>query len=129
MKTKLRPMDVIMAHPDTLKNIKPRTPLDNALLEMTLWGFTFHPDEHHNTKHLDVAADAEIDWSVDEGFEDVEAYVVNATQPARFRVAGEAEHIISLRRLLNAQPEVIREGPAWSAGTACHLKNLLSQAE
>lgn len=127
MKTKLRPMDVIMAHPDTLKNIKPRTELDNALIEMTLWGFTFHPDEQHNTKHLDVAADAEIDWTVEEGFEDVVEFVSNSTQPAHFRVAGEAENIISLRRLLNAQPDIVRNGPAWSTGTACHLKNLLTQ--
>lgn len=128
MKTKLRPMDVIMAHPDTLKNIKPRSELDEKLIDMALWGFTFHPDEHHNTKRLDVAADAEIDWSIKEGFEDVEAYVTNSTQPARFPVAGEAENIISLRRLLNAQPEIVREGDAWAAGTACHLKNLLTQA-
>lgn len=127
MKKKLRPMDVIMAHPDSLQNIKPRTELDAALIEMTLWGFTFHPDEHHNTRHLDVAADAEIDWTVPDGFDDVEAYVAGATQPARFPVAGEAENIISLRRLLNAQSEVVREGDAWAAGTACHLKNMLTQ--
>lgn len=129
MKTKLRPMDVILAHPNTLSKIKPMSDLDKGLLESIEWGFAFHPDETSNTTQLDVQDDVEIDWSEKEGFEDVAAYVAQATVPARVPIAGVAEHLISLRRLCNAQDAVVRNGDAWMYGTAAHLKNLLQQAK
>lgn len=128
MKTKLRPLDVILAHPETLGKIKPKSELDKQLLECIEWGFAFHPDETTNTKKLDVSDDVEIDWSEKEGFEDVRRYVEQATVPAVIPIAGKAEHVISLRRVANAQEEVVRNGEAWSYGTASHLKNLLLQA-
>ena len=71
MKNKLRPLDVIMAHPDTLKKIKVVNELDRGLLDTIQWGFTFHPDEENNTRQLDVCDGVEIDWSSNEGFDDV----------------------------------------------------------
>lgn len=128
MKTKLRPLDVILAHPETLGKIKPQSDLDRQLLECIDWGFAFHPDETSNTRKLDVADEVEIDWSEKEGFDDVRRYVEQATVPARIPIAGVAEHVISLRRVANAQEEKVRDGEAWSYGTASHLKNLFLQA-
>ena len=45
-----------------------------------------------------------------------------------FPVAGLAEHTISLRRLVNAQPEIVREGEAWTSGITHHLKDVLGVA-
>lgn len=128
MMTKLRPLDVILAHPETLGKIKPKSDLDKQLLECIEWGFAFHPDETTNTKILDVVDEVEIDWSEKEGFDDVRRYVEQATVPANIPIAGRAEHVISLRRVANAQEETVRNGEAWSYGTASHLKNLLMQA-
>lgn len=127
MKTKLRPMDVILADPETLSKIKPKSELDAALLETIEWGFAFHPNETSNTRRIDVADEVEIDWSEKEGFEDVKEYVANATVPANIPIAGRAEHVISLRRICNAQDEGVRNGEAWTYGTASHLKNVLQQ--
>ena len=127
MKTKLRPMDVILAHPETLDKISPQSELDLRLLDSLKWGFTFHPEEVSNTKKLDVEEGVEIDWSEKDGFEDVKEYVANATVPPRLPLAGLAEHTISLRRLCNAQDEVVRNGEAWVYGTSSHLKSVLQQ--
>ncbi|ECJ4589389.1 hypothetical protein DNU75_07600 [Salmonella enterica subsp. enterica] len=128
MKNKLRPLDVIMAHPDTLKKIKVVNELDRGLLDTIQWGFTFHPDEENNTRQLDVCDGVEIDWSSNEGFDDVVDYVKQATVPPVFPVAGLAEHTISLRRLVNAQPEIVRDGEAWTSGITHHLKDVLGVA-
>ncbi|EPJ2512172.1 hypothetical protein ACTGOH_005142, partial [Salmonella enterica subsp. enterica serovar Bareilly] len=63
-----------------------------------------------------------------EGFNDVVDYVKQATVPPVFPVAGLAEHTISLRRLVNAQPEIVREGEAWTSGITHHLKDVLGVA-
>ncbi|QQO90506.1 hypothetical protein pEaSNUABM42_00022 [Erwinia phage pEa_SNUABM_42] len=128
MKTTLRPMDVILAHPDTLSKIAPQSELDRRLLESLEWGFTLHPDEVSNTRVLDVSDSVVIDWTEREGCDDVREYVAQATVPPRVPIAGLAEHTISLRRLCNAQDEIVRNGEAWSYGTASHLKNVLLQA-
>ncbi|QVW55197.1 hypothetical protein pEaSNUABM29_00153 [Erwinia phage pEa_SNUABM_29] len=128
MKSKLRPLDVIMAHPDTLAKIKVVNDLDRGLLDTINWGFTFHPDEENNTRQLDVCDGVEIDWSSKEGFDDVVDYVKQATVRPVLPVAGLAEHTISLRRLVNAQPETVREGDAWTSGITHHLKDVLGPA-
>ncbi|MCT7476137.1 hypothetical protein N5V81_14225 [Escherichia coli] len=61
MKNKLRPLDMIMAHPDTLKKIKVVNELDRGLLDTIQWGFLlFHPDEENNTRQLDVCDGVEV---------------------------------------------------------------------
>ena len=125
MNTTLRPLDVILVHPDALSKIKIRSQLDEKLLSSLEWGFVMHPGEYKNTRYNDVPEGSVIDWSVPEGFEDVVQYMAEMTVPYTLPIAGPAENIISLRRSVNAQPENIRNGVAWTTGTACHLKNML----
>lgn len=125
MKSVLRPMDVVLAHPDTLSKIVPRNELDHRLLETLSWGFALHPEEIDRTKKLEVSDVVVIDWTEKEGFEDVRDFVCNSTVFNDLPVAGLAEHTISLRRLVNAQDKIVREGEAWAYGTATHLRNML----
>lgn len=129
MSKKIRPVDVILAHPDELGNIVITSELDKELLESIQWGFALHPNEASNTRRLPVDSGTEIDWSGQEGFDDVRAFVAQATVTPRFPIAGIAEHVISLRRLCNAQPDVVREGEAWQSGTAYHLKDILQNCQ
>lgn len=126
MKT-LRPIDVLLAHPDTLKNIEVVSDLDKGLLEGISWGFALHPGEENNTRKLDIDEKVRIDWNNKDGFEDVQAFVDQATVPADLPIAGIAEHIISLRRVISAQDTTINNGDAWANGTAAHLKNVLKK--
>ncbi|QXO09442.1 hypothetical protein pEaSNUABM11_00018 [Erwinia phage pEa_SNUABM_11] len=124
MITKVRPMDVIRAHPDSLANIAPQSDLDKELLDSIQWGFALHPDETDNTQPMDIPKGATIDWSEKDGCDDVTQYVKQATVPPRHPIAGVAEHVISLRRIVNAQESIVREGDAWQHGTASHLKTI-----
>ncbi len=125
MNTTLRPLDVILVHPDALSKITLRCELDKKLILSLEWGFVLHPDEYKNTRYSDIAEGSVIDWGVPEGYDDVVQYMAEMTVPYSLPIAGPAENIISLRRLVNAQPENIRNGVAWTTGTACHLKNML----
>ncbi|EAA6445635.1 TPA: hypothetical protein ACIWNT_000105 [Salmonella enterica subsp. enterica serovar Enteritidis] len=125
MNTTLRPLDVILVHPDALSKITLRCELDKKLITSLEWGFVLHPDEYKNTRYSDIAEGSVIDWGVPEGYDDVVQYMSEMTVPYSLPIAGPAENIISLRRLVNAQPENIRNGVAWTTGTACHLKNML----
>lgn len=124
MSNTVRPMDVIRAHPDSLANIEPKSDLDKELLNSIHWGFALHPDETDNTQPLVIPKGATIDWSEKDGFDDVTQYVKQATVPPRYPIAGVAEHVISLRRVVNAQEVSVREGEAWQHGTASHLKGI-----
>lgn len=124
MSIKVRPMDVIRAHPDSLANIEPTSELDKELLNSIQWGFALHPDEADNTQPMDFPKGATIDWSETDGCEDVTQFVRQATVPPRYPIAGAAEHVISLRRVINAQEAIVREGVAWQHGTTAHLKDI-----
>lgn len=129
MSNKIRPVDVIRAHPDSLSKIKPVSELDKQLLDSLQWGFALHPDEANNTQQLSLAEGTEIDWSEKDGFDDVKQAVRSLTTTPLFPIAGPAEHVISLRRLTNAQDDVVRNGEAWQYGTTCHLKDVFQNQQ
>lgn len=123
MGSKISPVDVVRLHPDDLSKVKVSCPLDESLLAGIEWGFALHPDEVRNTPLLNLDGPVEIDWTEKDGFDDVQEAIERVTVPAAsLPNAGPAEHLISLRRFINAQPEAIRSGEAWQQGTACHLR-------
>ncbi|ANZ50197.1 hypothetical protein PHOBOS_7 [Erwinia phage vB_EamM_Phobos] len=127
MGRKISPVDVVRLHPDDLVNIRPTSTLDENLLSGIEWGFALHPDEVRNTVPMNLSEPVEIDWGSKEGFDDVVKAINDMTVSCHaLPIAGPAEHLISLRRFINAQPEVVRNGEAWQCGATCHLKAVLS---
>ncbi|ANZ48857.1 hypothetical protein BIZ82_gp007 [Erwinia phage vB_EamM_EarlPhillipIV] len=125
MGRKISPVDVVRLHPDDLANIKPKSELDKKFLTGIEWGFALHPDEVRNTQQPSLKGPVEIDWRTTAGHEDVvEAINAVTVSSEDLPIAGPAEHLISLRRFINAQAEVVRNGEAWQLGTALHLKSV-----
>lgn len=126
MGRKISPVDVVRLHPDDLANIKPKSELDKKFLTGIEWGFALHPDEVRNTEQPHLKGPVEIDWrTAGEGCDDVVTAINAVTVSSEdLPIAGPAEHLISLRRFINAQAETVRNGDAWQLGTSLHLKSV-----
>lgn len=126
MAKKISPVDVVRLHPTELERVIGKNETDNNLLEGLKWGFALHPEEARNTVSLSANEEFEIDWKEDGEFGDVKDAIERFTVQSHFPVAGNAEHLISFRRLINAQSDEVRNGTAWQLGASTHLKTLFS---
>ncbi len=126
MGKKISPVDVVRLHPDQLERVVGKSPVDANLLEGLKWGFALHPEEARNTMIVDGAEELEIDWKEEGAFDDVRVAIEQYTVQSNFPIAGNAEHLISFRRLINAQSDDVRNGTAWQLGASTHLKTLFS---
>lgn len=126
MGKKISPVDVVRLHPDQLERVVGKNAIDACLLDGLKWGFALHPEEARNTMSVEGNDELEIDWKEDGQFEDVRVAIEQYTVQSNFPIAGNAEHLISFRRLINAQSDEVRNGPAWQLGASTHLKTLFS---
>ena len=121
------PADVLFMRPEQLDKIKPQTEMDAALIESLQWGYAFHPKEAQRARGVAVDEEVTIDWSCPQPYEDVQVAIREATVLADIPIAGLAEHLVGLRRLVNAQPIQVRSGESWRYGTTAHLATLFGQ--
>lgn len=123
----ISPADVLLMRPDQLEKIKPQNDMDAALIESLQWGYAFHPKEGQRSRGVTVDEEVTIDWSCPQPYEDVQVAIREATVLADIPIAGLAEHLVGLRRLIKSQPVQVRTGESWRYGTTAHLATLFGQ--
>jgi hypothetical protein len=123
---KLRPIDVVQLDPRVLRQLVVDSPLDELLVNALEWGYSLHPEEMHSPKKSLQGTQYTIVWPKDRTIcngvsSAINTFTVTPSDP----IAGIAEHLISLRKLIVSAYLEVEFGCRWSKNTDIHLREVL----